>query len=97
MSSTSSGHEQSPNALCTLQSPQGKEKVRKLSLNDCRVKYRDPTEKMSDKAFVIADSLGKHSKFSAKTPSVAQAWVDKIRLVIAQEEERRRHEVLLHT
>ena len=58
------------------------------------MKYKDPAEKMSDKAFVIADSLGKHSKFSAKTPCLAQAWVDKIRSVISQEKDQVRQEVL---
>lgn len=68
-------------------------KVKRIPLNECRVKYRDPTEKMSDKAFVVVDGLGNHSKYSAKTPSLAQAWVDKIRLVISQEEERLKREV----
>ena len=67
--------------------------MKKLSLSNCRVKYRDPAERMSDKAFMVADDLGNHSKFSAKTASIAQGWVDKIRLVISQEEERRRQEV----
>jgi hypothetical protein len=71
----------------------GKEKVRMLSLKNCRVKYRDPTEKMSDRAFVVADDLGNCSKFTAKTPSLAQGWVDRIRSAIAQEEERQRQEV----
>ena len=68
-------------------------KVKQVPLSDCRVKFRDPTEKTSDKAFVITDALGNQSKFSAKTPSVAQVWVEKIRSVIKQEEERLKQEV----
>lgn len=64
-----------------------------MPLNNCRVKHKDPTDKMSDKAFVVIDGQGNQSKFSAKTPSLAQAWVDKIRLVISQEEERLKREV----
>ena len=71
--------------------PQGKEKVKKIPLKECRVKYRDP--KMSDKTFVLVDGLGNQSKYSAKTASLAQAWVDKIRVVISQEEVRLRQEV----
>ena len=73
--------------------PQGKEKVKRIPLKECRVKYRDPKDKMSDKAFVLVDGLGNQSKYSAKTASLAQAWVDKIRVVICQEEVRLRQEV----
>ena len=83
-------------SVCYLPT-QGKEKVRMLSLKNCRVKYRDPTEKMSDRAFVVADDLGNCSKFTAKTPSLAQGWVDRIRSAIAQEEERQRQEVEICT
>ena len=48
---------------------------------------------MSGKAFVVVDSVGNQSKFSAKAPSLAQSWVDAIRLIISQEEERQRKEV----
>jgi hypothetical protein len=71
----------------------GKEKVKRIPLKECRVKYRDPKDKMSDKAFVLVDGLGNQSKYSAKTASLAQAWVDKIRVVICQEEVRLRQEV----
>jgi hypothetical protein len=64
-----------------------------VPLRECRVKYRDPAEKMSDKAFVIVDGLGNQSKYSAKTPSLAQCWVEKIRQVIGQEEERLKQEI----
>ena len=74
---------------------QGKVKVKKMPLNDWRVKYRDPTDKVNDKAFVVVDGQGNQSKFSAKTPSLAQAWVDKIRLAISLEEERLKREVYI--
>lgn len=70
--------------------------MKRIPLSDCRVKYRDPTEKMSDKAFVVVDGLGTHSKFSAKTPGHAQVWVDKIRHAINQEQERQKQEVCLY-
>ena len=72
---------------------QGKEKVKRVPLRECRVKYKDPKDKTSDKAFVLVDGLGTSSKYSAKSASVAQAWVEKIRLVISQEEVRLRQEV----
>lgn len=78
----------SPTTCC-----QGKEKIKKIPLRESRVKYRDLTEKMSDKAFVLVDGAGNQTKYSAKTASVAQAWVEKIRQVISQEEVRLRQEV----
>ena len=48
---------------------------------------------MSDKAFIIIDALGNQTKYSAKTPSVAQGWVDKIRMVVSQQEEHWKKEV----
>ena len=36
---------------------------------------------------------GNQTKFTAKSSSVAQEWVEKIRIAITQEEERQRREV----
>ena len=68
-----------------------------VPLSDCHVKYKDPTEKTSDKAFIIEDSQGNRSKFSAKTAALAQSWVDKIKQVVSQEEDRKQREVICMT
>jgi len=54
------------------------------------VKY--PVDK-SDKQFIVNDDNGNHVKFTGKSAPVAQEWVEKIRLVISEEEERERREV----
>ena len=67
--------------------------MKTVPLRECRVKFRDPTEKMSDKAFLLIDHLGNQCKYSAKTPSLAQAWVDRIRLVVEQQDYQFKKEV----
>ena len=42
-----------------LPPPQSKpQKVKGLKLGDCRVKYKDPLDRISDKQFIITDRLG---------------------------------------
>ena len=42
-----------------LPPPQSKpQKVKGLKLGDCRVKYKDPLNRISDKQFIITDRLG---------------------------------------
>lgn len=41
----------------------------------------------------LLHGLGNHVKFTGKSAPVAQEWVEKIRLVISEEEERERREV----
>ena len=42
-----------------LPPPQSKpQKVKGLKLGDCRVKYKDPLDRISDKQFIITDHLG---------------------------------------
>lgn len=63
-------------------------KTNGLVLNCCRVKYQDPSEKLSDLKFVVTDQCGNTILFKAKTIPEAEGWVSAIRSAISEEEER---------
>ncbi|KAL5484505.1 hypothetical protein EMCRGX_G021018 [Ephydatia muelleri] len=65
-------------------------KTNGLMLNCCRVKYQDPSEKLSDFKFVVSDQFGNTIVFKARTISEASSWVAAIRNAISEEEERER-------
>lgn len=68
-------------------------KTNGLMLNSCRVKYQDPSEKLSNCKFVVSDQFGNTIVLNAKTISEASCWVAAIRSAISEEEERERQNI----